>query len=486
MEADIDLGAFETYIYQFIEVTDTMVLFRDTPLTDKNKNILPLDAATFQSLGLGYFIDKHYAYGMTLMVKSHSEQFYLTPIPQLDRDSFKSINLYYAKDKDHTYFADNGKVMKSSDLRPLTKGIEDGSTAIRQLSEKERFRCDIVLNDHEVYYRGKLLKEADPKSFCKVGRYWYKDIRNVYFVDGYHITKHPEFDATTFIGLGYHGTDKYKASATVFHNSAPESLVEFLPYKQFFEKNLHLSDYWYFEAKAKRKEQTNTEPMFIGNGFYTIDDEVFCYEGSRDTRLTRVLDCTTANFKLLSNGYATNGTSLFLLREELWSYFLRLRQIKLSSGHNIEVLSEAWVYDGTYFYYKAMKKCKADRNTFVVLNHIYAYNQDGLFCDGVRKKGVTVSKDVQVLGGVYLKMDGAIYYMGKQRKTGSMATSKIKMINDFIIIGANGAGFNHGKYRSYMGDFEKFHELENGHWGDGTTEWKIGSAGLESVSFPST
>jgi len=31
----------------------------------------------------------------------------------------------------------------------------------------------------------------------------------------------------------------------------------------------------------------------------------------------------------------------------------------------------------------------------------------------------------------------------------------------------------------YIGNFDTFKKLENGNWGDGTLEWKIGPWGLE-------
>ena len=339
----------------------------------------------------------------------------------------------------------------------------------------------MVLNDTKVYYRGKLLKDADPKSFCQVGRKWYKDKYHVYFVDAYHITKYTDFDPDTFISFGYNATDKYTSSAEVIQNSVPESLVDYRPYKEFFERNPQLNNYWYNEAKARLLSQKDKKAISIGSGFFKIDETIYCMENRRDTDLTRIKDANIENFKLLEHGYATNGKYLFLIRDESWSYHLSFRQIELAPKHTIEVLSDAWVYDGSFFYYKALKKIKADRKTFKILNHIHAYDKDGLLLEGVRKKGISVTENVKSLGGAYIKIEDTIYYMGKPRKNKSIDDSRLKSINDFIIMGADGSAFNHGKYRKYIGNFDKFHQLPNGNWGDETMEWRIGSTGLEPV-----
>ena len=49
-------------------------------------------------------------------------------------------------------------------------------------------------------------------------------------------------------------------------------------------------------------------------------------------------------------------------------------------------------------------------------------------------------------------------------------------------MGADGSAFNHGKYRKFIGDFNKFKQHENGHFGDGNLEWKISDSGLETVN----
>jgi hypothetical protein len=90
---DIQPGRFDTYIYQFIEIKQNQVLYRGKPITDKNKKILALDASSFKALCTGYFTDKNGVYGLTNIVKSHSEKFYLTPIKRVDIASFTPINL---------------------------------------------------------------------------------------------------------------------------------------------------------------------------------------------------------------------------------------------------------------------------------------------------------------------------------------------------------------------------------------------------------
>ena len=483
---NVNAGMFSisvrSYLIRNMSILNNQVYYQNNPINDKKGSKVLVDAATFKALSFGFFADKNRAYGLTHIIKSHSATICLTPF-HLDIDSFEVINLDYAKDNFNTYFADGGKIIRGTDYLILKNFTpREALNTVEKLSETEIWQSDFILNNEHVYYRGKLVKQAIPSSFRKLDHYWYKDDESVFLQNGLSLTMESKIHAPSFIALGnMDGTDKYNPIATILHNTAQESLITRKPYKDFFEKHPELSDYWYFDAKKKKEAQKDLEPIALEHGFYQLGNEIFYKDRINDEHLTRILHTTTANFKILSNGYATNGTSLFLIRTEYWSYYKPFREIK-ANIENIEILSEAYVFDGTFFYYKAFKKFKADRETFKALNHIYVYDKDGLICEGVRKKDVMITKNIKVLGGLYLKIEDTFYYMGKSRNNIKIDDSQVKLINDFIIMGADGSAFNHGKYRKFIGDFNKFKQHENGHFGDGNLEWKISDSGLETVN----
>jgi hypothetical protein len=478
--------AVRSHLLQKMEVLNRQVCYQGNPIGDKKGNIVSVDNASFKALSFGFFADKTRAYGLTHIIKSNSTTICLTPF-HLDVNSFEVINLDYAKDKNYTYFADGAKSIKGTDYTVLTKTTPLGQlNTIEKQTQTEIWQSDFILNKGYVYYRGKLVKDALPDSFRKLNRYWYKDDKSVFLQDGLFLSEQPKIHAASFIALGsMDGTDKDDPIASILYNTPNESLVDKKPYQDFFEAHPELSGYWYFEAKKKKEAQKHLEPIALSDGFYQLGNEIFYKDiffrkGIKDEKYTRIPNTTTANFKVLSQGYATNGISLFLIREEYWSYFMPFRNLK-ANIEKIEILSEAYVYDGTHFYYKAIKKFKADPNTFKPLNHIYAFDKDGLICEGVRKKDVAITENIKVLGGAYLKIEDTFYYMGKSRNKSKIDDSEVKLINDFIIMGADGSAFNHGKYRKFIGDFNNFKQLENGNFGDGTLEWKIAEWGLEAV-----
>lgn len=486
LPSTINSGMFTIYARSFLiknlSVQNNQVYYQGEPLKDKKKNKVEVDNNTFRALSYGFFADKNRGYGLTHIIKSNSTTICLTPF-KIDINSFEVINLDYAKDKANTYFADGARIIKGTNYTPLKIGTARATlNQIENLSETEIWQSDFVLNSESVYYRGKLLTNALPNSFRKLDNYWHKDDASVFLENGLTIAKEPKLHAPSFVALGsMDGTDKYNPVITILHNNAHESLIELKNYNDFFENHPELSDYWYFEAVKKKEAQQNLDPLPLVHGFYQIGHEIFYKDRIKDVSLTRILNTTTDNFKFLSENYASNGKSLFLIRDEYWSYYKRFREID-ASIENIEVLSVGYVYDGTYFYYKAIKKFKADRKTFVSLNHIYAYDKDGLIVEGVRKKDVIITKNIKALGGVYLKIEDTFYYMGKSRNKIKIDDSKVKLINDFIIMGADGSAFNHGKYRKYIGEFNNFKKLENGNFGDGKLEWKIADWGLEPIN----
>ena len=483
---NVNAGMFSihmrSYFISELKIIDNQVVYQDIFIKDKKGNTVLVDEKSFRAISFGFFADKNQVFGLTQIIKSHSTTIALTPL-QLDIDSFEVINLDYAKDKNNTYFADGAVVMKGTNYSILDKQTPRGTLNIIQLATAtEIWNSDFILNEEHVFYRGKLVEHALPQNFRKLGSYWYKDTESVFFKDGLSISHFPQMDALTFLEIsGYQATDKFKPIETALHNTAPESLLYKSVYKDFFEGSTEFSDYWYFKAKEKLKDITSKEIIPLAHGFSQIGNEIFYKNRPKDTELTRILNTDISNFTFLEFGYATNGTSLFLIRDENWSYYKSFREIEYNTKQPLEILSEAWVINGDIVIYKAFKKIKIDKESFKVLNHIYAYDKNGLICEGVRKKDILITKNVKAIGGVYLKIDDEFFYMGKSRNKTKIDDSRIFLINDFIIMGSDGSAFNHGKYRKYIGNFDTFKQLENGNYGDGVLEWNINYDGLNKV-----
>ena len=483
VNSKIERLGVRSYFFNNLMIIDNQVVYQDEIIKDKKGNAILVDANSFMAISSGFFADKNRGYGLTYILRSNSLTLALTPF-EFDYDSFKALNEDYAQDKNNTYYADGAIILKGTNYKIVDKETPYGTlNIIETVSFIKMWTSEYICNDKNVFFRGKIIKDALPASFRRLGHYWSKDEKSVFFQNGISISKISEFDAPTFLEIAnITATDRYKPVETFFYKTPSEALLSNIAYKNFFEGNTKFDDYWYAKAKRKSDKINGEKVIDLNDGYFHVGTEIFYRNREFDDNYERILDTDMSNFIKLNHGYATNGQTLFLVRDEYLSYFKAFRVIDYDTRFSLEVLSDAWVLNGDFVIYKAIKKIKIDIESFTILNQVYAYDKNGLICNGVRKKDIDITRNIQLVVGVYLKIDDEFFYLGKSRKKAKIDDSKTLLINDFIIMGSDGNAFSHGKLRRNIGNFEYFKQLPNGNWGDGIVEWKITFDGLIKIN----
>jgi len=220
------------------------------PFTNRKGEPILLDAQTFKSIGIGFFADRNNVYGLTYTRKSNSQKIYLTPIKNVDIDTFQSLSLYYAKDANQYYYAQGGKIIKEKNLvlfkdDYLNNKYPDRTTTNQWISE-------IALGNEFVYVRGRKLKNADPKTFRRPQQFYFTDKNSVYFKNGPSIKPilGVDMNSLIFFSKGF-GTDKHKHLYA--HESKQElTTYDFEFYRDDFEKlrGTISNDYWWYKMES--------------------------------------------------------------------------------------------------------------------------------------------------------------------------------------------------------------------------------------------
>lgn len=228
------------------------IIYQGSLLVDKTKAPLPIHTETFRCLGYHFFADKDNMYGMTY----YKSELYFTLIPNVDFETFEIINMHYAKDKNLSYYASGGKILKEQDLMPLT--------AYTNIYQKEHYpeleqtytwMSTIAIGKKAVYNMGKKVQGADPKSFHQIGKYYYKDAYSVFLKYGTVLRKLKNVDVASFIELSdrahSYASDKYKPVQCLDGTKQPKDWFNF--YRKDFEKLRGIidSDYWWYQLEKK-------------------------------------------------------------------------------------------------------------------------------------------------------------------------------------------------------------------------------------------
>ena len=96
----------------------------------------------------------------------------------MDENSFRQINEYYYKDKNHIYYCDRVDIGSAHSLIKETFHlIENADPETFEIYEKVSFSRD----KNNVYYIGFLIKNADPKTFTPLSYHYGKDSARAFF-----------------------------------------------------------------------------------------------------------------------------------------------------------------------------------------------------------------------------------------------------------------------------------------------------------------
>ena len=161
-----------------ISTDNNQVLLDGAPINNRKKEPLELDAQTFRCIGVGFFADTNGVYGLSYIRRSASDRIYLTKIRgHVDLESFESVSLYYAKDKERHYYARGGKTIRETQCELF---FDRDDTWKNVSMEQKKFRAwisEFLLGQEHVYYKGRVLKGANPKTFTRIAQFYYADDR---------------------------------------------------------------------------------------------------------------------------------------------------------------------------------------------------------------------------------------------------------------------------------------------------------------------
>jgi len=249
-------------IEQMVVEKNNTITIDGKPLTNTKKDIVQIDSATFKCISLSFFCDKNNVYGLNYILKSASVKYYLSKIKGVDLTSFKPISMYYAQDKNRSYFGPGGKIIKEIDLQLFHDDYANnkrisGKSVDNTIDYSSTFSwsSDFMLGKEHVYYRGKVLKEADPKTFKRPHQSYFIDKNRIYEKNGLSIKAFEGVDMDSLIffkNKSYYCTDKHQPlDCYVFGNELNER--HFDSFKPYFEaqRNQLPKDYWWFEMEKR-------------------------------------------------------------------------------------------------------------------------------------------------------------------------------------------------------------------------------------------
>jgi len=244
-----------------VEKNDTVTI-NGKPLTNTKKDIIQIDSNSFRCLSPSFFCDINNVYGLKYILKSNSEKFYLSMIKGVDLASFKSINMYYAQDKNRSYYGPGGKIIKEIGLQLFNDDYSNnkkisGSNVdnSRDYSSTYSWSSNIILGKNNVYFNGKILKGADVSTFKRPHRSYLIDKNRVYVKNGPSIRPTEGVDMNSLIFFkseSYYCTDKFQPlDCYVYGNKLSQNHFNF--FKPYFEaqRNQLSNDYWWYKMEKR-------------------------------------------------------------------------------------------------------------------------------------------------------------------------------------------------------------------------------------------
>jgi DKNYY family len=156
------------------------VYFDGRPIVDRKGHACEVDAESFEPVGGRWFRDKHRIYGQGEFGPKPTSYWYV--VEGAHRQTFKALNLRYARDDERAYYI-TGKVIrtKSPDafeiVPTLRLNYRDGTRDFLH-------DISVTARDREaVYFYGMQLKGAQAEHFRELGHGYATDGETVWFLD---------------------------------------------------------------------------------------------------------------------------------------------------------------------------------------------------------------------------------------------------------------------------------------------------------------
>ncbi len=395
---------------------------------------MPVDAATFKTLGNGFAADKNQLYLAGLVV------------PDLHPDNFRMLGDGFVRSGDDVYFfapqesafyfdAQTFEPMGSVDPQELNGGLVCRGVA----DSFEVLSYGWARTNEQVFNRHQLLKKADPASFQVLNASYAKDENSVFFEE-YRLGK---ADAASFTPLN---TRFARDNQAVYWDDARMGKVNPEAFEVLREEDESVyarDESCLFDANGHRKFKTPdvASLRFLGS-HWAIDDKgvLDLLEGCK-----RVKGLNPETFRVYDNDYAMDDKTVFFVRIKTGlspNGFERIADTPyvISEGrlyfeyfgkHRLLAdLSETpWEYLGDGFIRVGDKLLRGDQEFLV--NDVatteilpFGHLSDGHFLYyGDRK--IKLNRHPQSLGYGYYRVGEKVFFNGHQLKKADAASFEV-------------------------------------------------------------
>ena len=408
-------------------------------LNHKGEVILGIEADSLEIVGKRWMKDKSRVYCYAFGGSRGKDHFYSFKKSPSIKD-FVLLNSKYGVDRDFGYHI----YKKTFKITNLTEAQTiDYSVKTIHGSRNVGGSSDYLKDGKKVFFEGKALVGADPKSFCKVtlvsglsesinsfkdeNHVWWSqhqikgaDPKTFYslpeeiFGQGQSIDKNNYYSRGTALPLS--------EAFSIFSDSGDEKSQYIKEHQSFFK------DYWVFNLKKPLVDPTDIAKLKSVGGFFRTDGErIYCESYSID-------DIDIDSFEHMHEGFCKDKKGLRSYTGTN-SYF-DAGLIPSGDPDTFKVDKFGWCTDKINVYLtQAYGKCKLipiDSASFESINRFYAKDKNGVLCQNGRLKKIGKSglKFFDKSPSYLLTSDSVLYYQG----------SLVKSTRAFDLNSARGVG----------------------------------------------
>ena len=399
------------------------LFFSSNEINTKKISVDGLDVKTFRTLEndkeieTNYFGDKNSVYYIYENIDK---------IKEADRNSFKILDYYIAKDKKNVYY--KGKKMENVDSESF-----------------KEFGSFIAKDKNRVFYieGNEDIKDIDAASFEMMGdTYYFSDKKNVFvikysndFPDGEGFVKLPNIDRNSFITLSEEiGKDKngvyYIDEKINGINPNKVKVIEKIGQDNYilqsennyyltFNSNSDLYDRKNDKIEAKKINNLNIDFStfkYFGIFNYYKDKNSFYYHSDNDfKKIKSGIDVGSADKVLELNDFVKDKNNLYYFSNgKIEKINLNIDVKSLEFFDDIDSSYSNYIKDRNNVYFVDNKNGKvkivknADKNTFQIVNRNYGVDRKNVYYNGEKLDSVGI-EGLKIFDDNYLKDNKNVY-----------------------------------------------------------------------------
>jgi hypothetical protein len=395
-----------------LEVLDEIIARDDEAVYCREERVEGVDPTSFRWLGrsknlhfsVGYAVDKG---GVWALAHHHTYGSRLKQVARLALDRFRLLRGGYAADDRFVVF--NGTRLPGAKADRFEVLDEEGG---------------IGRDERHVYYMGKVIEGADPRSWrvapgtCSGRNLPYScDQRSAYFGKDSIV----DSDPSSFVVLNEHYGLAADATGLYWHGHRhkAEGRIHFLTSdseinaREALRRHDPHPERWWNKPVEEISDPPPAVQPALDHGYFFIDGHPYWRErgGGETLRTDMKIDADPASFSVLSEVYARDAASVFCLGRRLKkaeaATFKLLEGYQDSSGVHT---AGCWARDRSHvFRYNAVRKM--DAATFEQMGVCYARDQERVYAYGQTVRGADPTR-FEVIDGPAGRCGTKCYWEG--------------------------------------------------------------------------